>query len=79
MKAGKTQEYRFGLLKEIYSRHIQNGGNSETVEISMRTERLAYRYLAKRGFISCAERKDGLFKVFLLPEGINYIKNAEKD
>jgi hypothetical protein len=79
MKEVKTQDYRLGILKKVYARHVRNGGNSEIVIIRTRMELLAYKYLAKRGFISFEEVRPGIFMVLVLQPGIEYIRNIQQE
>lgn len=77
----KTQDYRLGILKDIYINYIKNPDRSIVVSIKIRKEALAYRYLQRRGFINLKlESSDELqLKIVLLQSGIDYIRNLEKE
>ncbi|MED0668698.1 hypothetical protein P4S95_00480 [Aneurinibacillus aneurinilyticus] len=77
----KTQDYRLGILKDIYIDHIKNPDRSILVSIKTRKEALAYRYLQRRGFINLKlESSDELqLKIILLQSGVDYIRNLEKE
>ncbi|MMZ55283.1 hypothetical protein SAMN04487909_11315 [Aneurinibacillus migulanus] len=74
-----SREYRLGVLRGIYVRHLRSRGNTISIYIKTRTELLAYTYLAKRGFISL-EQEDAAslrFSVSLLQAGVDYIESLE--
>ncbi|GED15961.1 hypothetical protein AM501_13120 [Aneurinibacillus migulanus] len=77
----KTQDYRLGILKDIYINYIKNPDRSIVVSIKTRKEALAYRYLQRRGFINLKlESSDELqLKIVLSQSGIDYIRNLEKE
>ncbi|NMF00186.1 hypothetical protein [Aneurinibacillus aneurinilyticus] len=74
-----SREYRLGVLRGIYVRHLRSRSKTMSILIKTRTELLAYTYLAKRGFISM-EQEDATssrFNVSLLHAGIDYIESME--
>jgi hypothetical protein len=75
----KSQEYRLGLLRGIYLKHVRSHGKELIISVKSRTELQAYTYLAKRGFISLEieETNPSFFKIQALPLGVEYIENLE--
>ncbi|GEN36502.1 hypothetical protein [Aneurinibacillus danicus] len=75
----KSQEYRLGVLRGIYLKHVRSQGKEVIINIKSRTELQAYTYLAKRGFISLniEETNPSLFKIQILQLGVEYIENLE--